>query len=223
MTIRVTPEMLIWEPEKFVKAMNDALASARSEALAEMREKMACGHALANQVERPPDHDGGTGYFECSICAADAERKGKLEAMAENARLKARLSEMEDPEACREAEREIERLRADLAAAQAEGAAMREVLLANLRDFRRINDSSLWHGHPFTHAVRDIASVLAGTTGHDLLDRMKVLEEALRDLISLARQAMHQANSDGAEYDVEGELTEAKATLKENPAAGDSQ
>lgn len=44
--------------------------------------------------------------------------------------------------------------------------------------------------------------------------------EALDDLINLAQDAMMTANRDGAEYDIDNELAEARAALREaNPGA----
>lgn len=40
-----------------------------------------------------------------------------------------------------------------------------------------------------------------------------MLAEALNDLIYLAKQAMREANNDGAEYDIPAELEDAKAAL----------
>lgn len=40
------------------------------------------------------------------------------------------------------------------------------------------------------------------------------LYDALEDLIGLASAAMSQANGDGAEYDVDGELSDARAALR---------
>jgi hypothetical protein len=36
---------------------------------------------------------------------------------------------------------------------------------------------------------------------------------ALEDLVSLAEAAMHEANNDGAEYDIDGELDDARAAI----------
>jgi hypothetical protein len=65
---------------------------------------------------------------------------------------------------------------------QAELAVARKVLKANLSDFNLINDSSMWHGHPFNHAVRDIIEALATGAGERYLDLTSILAEGLREV-----------------------------------------
>ena len=48
---------------------------------------------------------------------------------------------------------------------------------------------------------------------HEFDTAFDALESALRDLIPLAKQAMNEANNDGAEFDVKGELEESRAAL----------
>lgn len=50
------------------------------------------------------------------------------------------------------------------------------------------------------------------------LERIKELEAAIGDLVSLAEAAMLEANRDGGEYDVEAELREYVELCKENQA-----
>ena len=52
------------------------------------------------------------------------------------------------------------RLMAAAPALLAEVQTLRSELRRCLRDFRMVNESGLWRGHPFTHAVRDIKAAL---------------------------------------------------------------
>jgi len=52
-----------------------------------------------------------------------------------------------------------------------------------------------------------------GLTPRQLADQRKELLEALEDLVCLAETAMHEANNDGAGYDVGGELEAARAAI----------
>ncbi|HEX7050333.1 MAG TPA: hypothetical protein VF188_09045 [Longimicrobiales bacterium] len=46
-------------------------------------------------------------------------------------------------------------------------------------------------------------------------EEIRRLREVLADLIGVAEAAMRQANNDGGEYDVDGELADARAVLAE--------
>ena len=43
--------------------------------------------------------------------------------------------------------------------------------------------------------------------------KLEAIKRALAELVPLAQTAMREANNDGAEYDIEAELADAKALL----------
>lgn len=61
---------------------------------------------------------------------------------------------------------------------------------------------------------KPIADNIGTLANARLIAQAPALLEALEDLVPLAKRAMGQANNDGAEYDSDGELAEARDAIK---------
>lgn len=62
---------------------------------------------------------------------------------------------------------------------------LKTVLRANLRDFELVNNSGLWQGHPFTHALRDIKAVLKEEEEIDAQELVRRFEKGAAESIPI--------------------------------------